>query len=195
MNNPRLNVVRRTHQTDPASLTLTDFDRADLTNSRLFANAKMDVIDSLLSTCTVVPLRVGDSLISDHEPSHALYVLLEGQMKVRFNSEQDTADKVIEAGDYIGEVSLIDDRPVCTNVVAETDTRVLVIDRDTFWKLIRASHAVACNLLATIGRRLRDNGADVSGPRNSRQTPEQQDLADARTDLFNRRWLDNMLPR
>lgn len=195
MNNPRLNVVRRTHQTDPASLTLTDFDRADLANSRLFANAKMDVIDNLLSTCTVVPLRRGDSLILDYETSHALYVLLEGRMKVCLSSEQDTADKVIEAGDYIGEISLIDDRPVCTNVVAETDTRVLVIDRDTFWKLIHASHAVACNLLATIGRRLRDNGADVSGPRNSRQTPEQQDLADARTDLFNRRWLDNMLPR
>jgi CRP-like cAMP-binding protein len=164
LKNFHLNVVPRAHKSGSASLRLSDFDRADLANSRLFANAQMSVIDELISSCPVVPLRFGELLISDREPCHALYVVLEGRMKVYRDSNQNTPDRVIEAGDYIGEVSLIDERPVCANVVADTDARVVAINRDTFWGLIRASHAVACNLLATIARRLRDNGVGVSSP-------------------------------
>ncbi len=72
---------------------------------------------------------------------------------------------------------------------------MLVIDEELVWLLVNTSHAVSSNLLFTLAKRLRF-GTDVI-VEDQAQIAEYRFHAtvDALTGLFNRHWLNIMLPR
>ena len=155
-------MVRPVSDAALATFTLEHADCVNLAQSRLFANTRIDQIEDVLSECNVIALCAGDPLISTGEISEALYLVLEGRINVYHGLGSAQSLQILEVGDYFGEVSLIDRQSVHATAFADTDSRLLAIGRETFWKLIRTSHAVACNLLATIGQRLHTHAASRS---------------------------------
>lgn len=85
-------------------------DRLNLARFQLFSNADLNVLEPLLSSCAVVGLVRGDVLIAANDSNNALYLVLDGQLRVQFNAGPDASIGVIEAGDCVGELSLIDRR-------------------------------------------------------------------------------------
>lgn len=173
----------------------TDIGRAELERLRLFSNADLSVIESLLVNCPIIDLARGDILIADNEANDALYLVLEGRLRVQLDGDEDKLLSMIDTGDCVGELSLIDNKPASARVIADSDARVLKVDQDTFWAMIRASHAVACNLLMNIGRRLQNGNSLVAENQQLQQVYLQQAMTDSLTGLYNRRWLENALSR
>lgn len=67
----------------------------------------------------------GEVLITAGEPVEALLIVLDGELSVMLDTDQTVAR--LTAGDIIGEMSLIENRPPTVSVMCATDARVLAI--------------------------------------------------------------------
>lgn len=99
-----------------------------------------------------------ESIIVGHEdPGDALYVVCEGRVKVVLygRSGREIILSVFKAGDFFGEMSLLDDEPRSANVIAAEDSRLLVLERRAFAEHLQRHPATALKVLAEMSRRLR----------------------------------------
>jgi CRP-like cAMP-binding protein len=94
----------------------------------------------------------GSAMVRSGDPGRAFFVLLDGSAKV---TRAGGRPRRLGAGDYFGEMALLDDAPRSANVVAEGEVLALTIDRAGFTKLLRAEPALAQALLRTLAARLR----------------------------------------
>jgi CRP-like cAMP-binding protein len=69
---------------------------------------------------------------------------------------------ILGVGESVGEMSVIDNQPTSAFVVAEEDSRLMVMDEDILWSLVQSSHAAACNLLFTLTKRVRQADAVIA---------------------------------
>ena len=165
--------------------------------SRLDAFSAVDTqsVAPMLRDCTIYDWRRNEVLIEPEQRHHGLHVLLSGRLRVCLEAPQSPAIAIIEPGETIGEVSLFDGRAASAYVVAESDSRTLVIDEDLVWLLVNSSHALASNLLHFLSRRLRGGNQVIRQERERLETYRFHATVDALTGLFNRHWLNQMLPR
>ena len=63
-----------------------------------------------------------------------MYALLSGHLRIHLDLDPD-AITVLEPGEIVGELSVIDGQATSTHVVAEGECRVLGIDENTAWGL------------------------------------------------------------
>lgn len=169
--------------------------RPRLSELQLFANANLESLEGLLETCPVRELQAGDVLIRQGEPNQTLYVILSGRVRVHLDAVENPPSFVLEQGESVGELSVIDQKPTSAYVVADTEARLLAIDLDTFWALIQASHAVAANMLVLLAQRLRHDNAAITEFLKLQQAYKRQATTDDLTGLHNRNWLYDALRR
>ncbi len=167
----------------------------ELRHVELFRSVDIGVIEPLLRHCAVRVLAPGEVLLRAGEPNRHLFLVLEGRLSVRLDSPDSPPITYIERGETAGEMSLIDNQPASAWVCAEQDSRVMIIDEQLMWMLVNTSHAVSSNLLYTLVKRLREGNQVISHDREQIDDFRFHATVDALTGLFNRYWLDQMLPR
>ncbi len=129
-------------------------NQGELENSLLFRGVKLETIIGLLQACAVQELKQGEVLIHGGQLSHCLFLVLAGRLCVQFKSPLDPIT-VLEPGEVLGELSVVDGQISSAHVVADLDSRLLVLDEKTCWTLVEASQAIARNLVFVLTRRLR----------------------------------------
>ncbi|MDV7391245.1 cyclic nucleotide-binding domain-containing protein, partial [Arthrospira platensis SPKY1] len=77
----------------------------------LFDGVPPGTLEPLLDRCEIRPLRVGEVLLAPGQINKHLYLLLEGQLKVRIDRIDSEQGFLIGPGEYTGEISVIDCRP------------------------------------------------------------------------------------
>jgi CRP-like cAMP-binding protein len=87
----------------------------------------------------------------------AFYIILSGNARVGVPGRP----VALQAGDFFGEMALIDGEMRAATVTATTDVLVLMIARSKFLKLLEAEPKVALAIMATLSRRLRDAQSPV----------------------------------
>lgn len=122
---------------------------------QIFRNIPHSELEPLLDECPVHHLRKGQTLIQRNSTHRALYLLLHGQLHVRFQTLGDEASIPIERGECVGEMSLFDDKPASADVVAASDCTVIEISHACFSERISSLPGITENLLATLSRRIR----------------------------------------
>ena len=167
----------------------------ELLRLELFDSVDMTTIRPLLRNCTVRTLCAGEVLIHAGRPNLDLYLVLSGQLSVRLDSAGAVPITQLGPGESVGEMSVIDHQPTSAFVVVEADARVLVIDEELMWVLVNTSHAIATNLLLTLSKRMRYGNNLIFEKHARLELYRFHATIDALTGLFNRRWLDSMLPR
>ncbi len=125
----------------------------ELSRLRLFENVGLESVEGLLAACPVRQLQPGEILISVGQANDTMYLLLSGRLRVHLDSVDSEPVDVLDAGESVGELSIIDEKPASAFVVAEQSSRLLAVPKDIFWALTRASHSIACNLLFTLAER------------------------------------------
>jgi CRP/FNR family cyclic AMP-dependent transcriptional regulator len=115
----------------------------DLSKRHLMRIAKLGRNRRYASETTIV--KAGDA-------GTAFFVLLDGTARVVPTSGR---ARRLGAGDFFGEMALLDDAPRSATVVAESDVLTLTIPRSSFGKLLRGEPALAHALLRTLAARLR----------------------------------------
>jgi CRP-like cAMP-binding protein len=102
--------------------------------------------------------RRGELIVEQGRKSNTLYILLNGRARVL------TADSrgrevilaVLESGDYVGEMSLIDNEPHSATVRAEVQTDMLVLARQDFARCLPDNGSLSYGIMRGLVRRLRN---------------------------------------
>jgi serine phosphatase RsbU (regulator of sigma subunit)/anti-sigma regulatory factor (Ser/Thr protein kinase) len=97
-----------------------------------------------------VLLRAGD------RNDHVIFVL-QGTLRVRFDTPDSPDCLEVTAGGCVGEMSVIDDKPVSAFVVADSGCRLLLVDAESFLSRIMTIPQVARNLVSSLSERMRRN--------------------------------------
>lgn len=79
-----------------------------------------------------------DFIVKQGEPGNAFYILEDGTAIATKSVEGAEATKVMDykAGDYFGELALLKGEPRAANIVAQSDVKVLTLDRVSFKKML-----------------------------------------------------------
>ena len=101
--------------------------------------------------------RRGEIVVEQGRKSNALYILLNGRARVLTadNKGREVILAVLEAGDYVGEMSLIDNEPHSATVRAEVQTDMLVLGRQEFSRCLPDSSSLAHSVMHGLVKRLR----------------------------------------
>jgi CRP-like cAMP-binding protein len=99
----------------------------------------------------------GETLVRRGESGDALYLIVEGSVKIVGESAQGEELVLNQCGpgDTIGEMSLLDQSPRSASVVALTETRALELNRAAFGEAIGQHPELSLQLIRSISSRLR----------------------------------------
>ena len=124
---------------------------------QLFSGIPYHLIEDVLKTCPVLELASGEVMLTPGQRNDSIYLLLAGGLQIHLGARDTNDFIVIGPGECIGELSIIDGKPVSAYVVAETACRVLIIHEAVFWGSIIPIPEVARNLMIVLSERMRLN--------------------------------------
>lgn len=111
----------------------------------------------LATQLDVVNFTAGQMIFNYGDPGGALYVIRSGEAEVFFKN--DTGERIVletpAAGDFFGELSLLDNGPRTASVLATQDMEALRVDRNDLDYLFHGHPDAALDLLTAMGRRMR----------------------------------------
>lgn len=120
-----------------------------------FEKDYLDALKALFPTYgrTLPP---GTRFIQEGDDDTQIYFMLTGVAAV-FISEtpDDHMLWLIEAGEFVGELSLLDNLPRSASVETLEESHVVVLDQGTFYRLIGEHPALAVKVIRTMGMRMR----------------------------------------
>ena len=96
-------------------------------------------------------------IVEQGKKSDALYIILTGRARVMStdNRGREVILATLNQGDYLGEMSLIDDEPHSATVRTEVQTDVLMLDRDAFSRCLPENSSMSYNIMRGLVQRLR----------------------------------------
>ena len=102
--------------------------------------------------------RRGEIIVEQGRKSDARFILLTGRARVITSDARgrEVILAVLEAGDYLGEMSLIDNEPHSATVRAEVQTDVLVLGRNEFAVCLPDNSSLSYAILRGLVARLRN---------------------------------------
>jgi uncharacterized membrane protein len=111
----------------------------------------------LAAELDIVRYSVGEIVFSTGDPGDSMYVIRRGEVEVFF--KDDTGERIVletaRAGDFFGELSLLDSGPRTASVIVTRDLEALHVDRDDLDHLLKLQPGSALELLTAMGRRAR----------------------------------------
>ena len=104
-------------------------------------------------------------IIMAEEEGDTLFVIHRGQVKVSIVSEdgREVILSMLGAGDFFGEMSLLDGNPRSANVTTMQETEIVMIRRADFLRLIQNTPQIAVKLLSVLAGRLRKTDRKIEG--------------------------------
>ena len=137
--------------------TLGEIDRMlFLRRVPLFAELVPEDLQRLAATATERLYAAGEALVREGDVGDELFVIVEGRVRVvRIEAGVERLLRTYEAGDHIGELAVLRDRPRAATVLAESDgVRALVIGGEGLRAILRERPEAAMAMLATLAERL-----------------------------------------
>src|SRR5262245_14936157 len=140
----------------PVSTTTTP--SALLTEVPLFALLDEQERGALAERIDLTTKKAGEMVFCHGDPGDALFVVISGEVEIFFKN--DTGQRILletaSPGDFFGEVSLLDGGPRTASALVTKDLEALVVDRGDLEEFLRLKPTAAMDLLAALGRRLRE---------------------------------------
>ena len=122
----------------------------------LFADLSEVDLERLYQMAETISIHPGELVFEEGSPGDALYVVLDGELEVtKRRGGQDVVLAVRGAGEFIGEMSLLEQAPRSASVRALRESRLLVISQAAFQTLLSCSPSAHLTILRTVTSRLR----------------------------------------
>ena len=118
----------------------------------IFAGCSRRQLRAVAKIAGVFDAPPGMVLTRAGEPGNQFFLIVDGTTRVEVSPKKQTR---LGAGDYFGEMSLLDGEPRSATVIAETPLRLLMISRRHFATLLNEVPGLTQNILATLSRRVR----------------------------------------
>jgi ATP/ADP translocase len=130
-----------------------------LQNVEVFSEVPTDQLAALAAIAREVSVLSGDTIFSEHDMPDALYLVLEGQVRLHQGDRDITTASRM---DPFGTWALFDDEPRVLTATATENTRLLRIDRNEFNDLLSDDVRIAKGIIRTVTRKLRELAERVS---------------------------------
>ena len=123
----------------------------------LFARLAVAQAEALSSAVVKRRYKRGEVLVAQGQKSDALFLLLTGRARVMASDSRgrEVILATLGQGDYLGEMSLIDNEPHSATVRAEVQTDVLVLGRAEFTRCRLENASMGVVLMRGLAKRLR----------------------------------------
>lgn len=108
-------------------------------------------------------LRVGDALFDQGDESDALYIVVSGIVRIYLTADdsREATINLLEEGEVIGEMALLDGLPRSAGAAALTEARLIFIPRDPFMELLDSTPRLARQIILMLCERLRAANTQV----------------------------------
>ncbi len=128
-----------------------------LRRSIIFKNLSDEELRKITVYFQIIELEEGTPIFYENEKSSDMYIILEGKVKACvFNDEgNELVLAELEAGDILGEMSVIDELPRSATVITQERTKLAKLSRQSFLKIIRENPDIAINVMKALVSRLR----------------------------------------
>jgi CRP-like cAMP-binding protein len=130
-----------------------------LKNVPLFRGLSQRQIEQVARLADEVEVPAGKRLASAGEVGHELFVIVDGEARVR---TKDGRTIRLSPGEFFGEMSLIDGGPRSATVDAATPMKLLVVGHREFWELLADAPPLAGKIMRALSQRLRNAEAAVT---------------------------------
>jgi CRP-like cAMP-binding protein len=117
----------------------------------------LEQVEDLAGNVTKRKIKKGEDVVQQGEISNALYLILSGRAHVvKTDSKgKEVILATLKAGDYIGEMSLIDNEAHSATVQADTQMDVLLLGREDFTRAVNANITIMAAVMRGLVQRLR----------------------------------------
>ena len=127
-----------------------------LAQVRLFSACNKKELGLIGKASDEVSVVAGKEIVTEGSTGHEFFLILGGQASVKRKGRK---VNTLGAGDYFGELALLDKGVRSATVVADTDMRLLVVGQREFSGVIDEVPGMAHKLLTTMAARLREADA------------------------------------
>jgi len=175
--------------------TNSDYKRSLLNSLDLFKGVYPDDIQGLLQRCDRRDLEKGEHLLSPRQKNEHVFVVLSGSLNIHVGSPDAPILATMEAGECVGEMSIIEDRDPSAYVIAAENTHLLLMHQTVLWDMVDASHEFAKNLLVVLSERVRSHNRVIADSYGELRKFERHATTDALTSLANRHAMEDLFPK
>jgi CRP-like cAMP-binding protein len=123
----------------------------------LFAGMTDRAIEAISGLTTEVEYRDGEAIVSEGEAGESFIVLVSGSAAVDRGGRE---VRELTAGDFLGELSLVDGGPRTATVTARGPVRALIVTRPDFSRLFDEFGAIRLDILTALTARIRRDETD-----------------------------------
>lgn len=132
-------------------------DLSVLARVPLFAGLDADELELIRAKAVRRTVERGTVIFFENEPGDALYIIEAGQVRI-YRVAEDGREKtltLLSAGDFFGEMALIDDAPRSAIAEATDPSVLLAIHKRDFQQLIYSKPQIAVSIIRGLSHRLR----------------------------------------
>jgi CRP-like cAMP-binding protein len=136
---------------------------ARLSRAVLFNGLDPEELSRLSGIAREQTLPTGATLFDQGDESDGLYVIVSGIVRIYLTAEdsREATINLLEDGEIIGEMALLDGLPRSAGAAALTDVKLIFIPREPFMDLLDNSRKLARQIILTLCERLRAANAQV----------------------------------
>lgn len=130
---------------------------------QLFAGLGEEALREIREHAVVRSYPKNTIIVTEGDDTTSLYLIESGRVKFFLSDEsgQEVILNFQQAGDYFGELSLLDGHPRSVSVMTVEPTTLAVVSRDDFFRCLRNNPDVALGLMENMARRLRELSDEV----------------------------------
>ncbi len=123
------------------------------------------IINKIADVCIEREYSKGEHIVKQGESGLGLFFITSGRVKVEV--ERNGAKAIVaqlQSEDFLGELSIIDNKPRSANVICLEDTSCLLLTRDSFSKLINKYPEISIQMARALAGRIRAANEKMSQP-------------------------------
>jgi len=122
---------------------------------KIFEGVPFAALEPVLEPLTLLDIADEMVLLKPGDANHSVLLILGGELRIYLDQPGQGDFIETSVGDCVGEMSVIDARPVSAYVIASKGSRLLSIDEDTFLNRLMAIPRVSRNLMSAMSERMR----------------------------------------
>jgi CRP-like cAMP-binding protein len=130
-----------------------------LKKAPLFSRLSRRGLEAVTKSATEKTFKAGEQILGEGESGVGFYLILDGSAQVTHKAKELAK---LDAGNFFGELAVLDGEPRTADVVALEDTKCLVLTRWAMKSIISSHPDVASGMLEELAKRLRESNRALS---------------------------------
>lgn len=99
----------------------------------------------------------GEVICREGDAGETMFIIQEGEVRIHKRvRDKETTLAVLKAGDFFGEMAIIDKEPRSASATAETDSKLIILSEDIFESQIKTNPKIIMAILRKMSERLRN---------------------------------------